>query len=111
MGDTLGIRLKADSTAGAKVYYDGDLLTANEDYRITETTIDLYVNAKNFETILDIVVTDAEGNVCLNMQESVAHLVFTMIKADETVFATNLKLQATAMLVLRVSEYCAALAA
>ncbi len=109
MGDTVGIRLKADPFTGAKVYYgtmdEEGLLTAGEDYRVNETagTIDLYINAASYETTLHIYVTDGAGNLCLELNESVAHLVYTMLEANQD----NVRLQAVAMLILRMNEFAA----
>ena len=98
MGDTIGIRLTATEAtkaalAEAKIYLGSvDLVAAGLCVVDVEAgTVDLYVNARKLNTVLDIVVEDANGTVCLTMSDTVKHIASQLVAKD----GTNLKAQAT----------------
>ncbi len=121
MGDTVGLRLKvSDATkanlAGAKVYLNSvsskNLLKKDLNYLLNENSIDLFVHAGDFETLVNLIVLDAKNNVCMNIKTSVAYLMYEMVNNDLTGGdgsaknkLDNTRLQATALLVTRTDEY------
>lgn len=121
MGDTIGFRLRVSdatraSLAGARVYFDNispeNRLTEGRHFAINEDSIDLFINAANFETVFKLIVCDEDGKVCLDMSYSVSYVLYEMVKMDVDGLdgsakktLDNPKIQATSLLVLYINQY------
>ena len=118
MGDTVGIRLRTNKTdlatvAGATALYDDEPL-ATSDYRVTtdangNVCFDFFVNAKNFETILDLAIEDASGKQCLKLNTSAALVAADLVAVDMAGDGDidSHKLLATVMLMMAVRGFVA----
>ncbi len=103
MGDTLGIRFKADgATTGATVKFNGAALAADQ-FAIGENCVDLYVSAETLLNPIPVEIYDAEGVLCASFGYSVAGIANSIYTADNT----NLKAASILNLIAAIENYVA----
>jgi hypothetical protein len=103
MGDTLGIRFKADGAiTGATVKFNGTELAADQ-FAIGENCVDLYVSAATLLNPIPVEIYDENGILCASFGYSVAGIANSIYTADNT----NLKAAAILNLIAAVENYIA----